>query len=178
MLEQTKEIVRKFNAVYGDTLFEPEMLLPDNKACLRLPGIDGKAKMSKSLGNCIYLGEDADEVKKKVMSMFTDPNHLRVEDPGQVEGNPVFTYLDAFSRPEHFERHSGLSEYRRNEAHYTRGGLGDMKVKKFLNNVLQDELEPSAAAAGNLKRIFPPSMTFSRKAAYGPAKPPPGRWMT
>ena len=143
MLEQTKEIDRKFNAVYGDTLVEPEMLLPDNKACLRLPGIDGKAKMSKSLGNCIYLGEDADEVKKKVMSMFTDPNHLRVEDPGQVEGNPVFIYLDAFSRPEHFAEF--LPEYQNLDelkAHYSRGGLGDVKVKKFLNNVLQAELAP------------------------------------
>ena len=156
MLEQTKEIVRKFNAVYGDTLVEPEMLLPDNKACLRLPGIDGKAKMSKSLGNCIYLGEDADEVKKKVMSMFTDPNHLRVEDPGQVEGNPVFTYLDAFSRPEHFERH--FPDYQNIEemkAHYTRGGLGDMKVKKFLNNVLQDELEPIRSRRRELEKDIP-----------------------
>ena len=156
MLEQTKEIVRKFNAVYGDTLVEPEMLLPDNKACLRLPGIDGKAKMSKSLGNCIYLGEDADEVKKKVMSMFTDPNHLRVEDPGQVENNPVFIYLDAFSRPEHFERH--FPDYQNIEemkAHYTRGGLGDMKVKKFLNNVLQDELEPIRNRRRELEKDIP-----------------------
>lgn len=156
MLEQTKEIVRKFNAVYGDTLVEPEMLLPDNKACLRLPGIDGKAKMSKSLGNCIYLGEDADEVKKKVMSMFTDPNHLRVEDPGQVEDNPVFIYLDAFSRPEHFERH--FPDYQNIEemkAHYTRGGLGDMKVKKFLNNVLQDELEPIRNRRRELEKDIP-----------------------
>ena len=143
MLEQTKEIVRKFNAVYGDTLVEPEMLLPDNKACLRLPGIDGKAKMSKSLGNCIYLSDTEAEVKKKIMSMFTDPNHLRVEDPGQVEGNPVFIYLDAFCRDEHFEKY--LPDYKNLDelkAHYTRGGLGDVKGKRFLNSVLQDELRP------------------------------------
>lgn len=156
MLEQTKEIVHKFNAVYGETLTDPQILLPDNKACLRLPGTDGKAKMSKSLGNCIYLGEDADEVKKKVMSMFTDPNHLRVEDPGQVENNPVFIYLDAFSRPEHFERH--FPDYQNIEemkAHYTRGGLGDMKVKKFLNNVLQDELEPIRNRRRELEKDIP-----------------------
>lgn len=143
MIEQTKEIVHKFNAVYGETLVEPQVLLPDNKACLRLPGIDGKAKMSKSLNNCIYLSDSAEDVRKKVMSMFTDPNHLRVEDPGQVEGNPVFTYLDAFCRDEHFEKY--LPDYKNLDelkAHYTRGGLGDVKVKKFLNNVLQDELEP------------------------------------
>lgn len=143
MLEQTKEIVRKFNSVYGDTLVEPEILLPNNKACLRLPGTDGKAKMSKSLNNCIYLSDSAEDVRKKVMSMFTDPNHLRVEDPGQVEGNAVFTYLDAFCREEHFERY--LPDYKNLaelKAHYTRGGLGDVKVKKFLNNVLQEELEP------------------------------------
>lgn len=156
MLEQTKEIVRKFNAVYGDTLVEPEMLLPDNKACLRLPGIDGKAKMSKSLGNCIYLGEDGDEIKKKVMSMFTDPNHLRVEDPGQVEDNPVFIYLDAFSRPEHFEQYfpdyQNLDEMK---AHYARGGLGDVKVKKFLNNVIQHELEPIRNRRRELEKDIP-----------------------
>ena len=143
MLEQTKEIVRKFNSVYGDTLVEPEIVLPNNKACLRLPGTDGKAKMSKSLNNCIYLSDSAEDVRKKVMSMFTDPNHLRVEDPGQVEGNAVFTYLDAFCREEHFERY--LPDYKNLDelkAHYTRGGLGDVKVKKFLNNVLQEELEP------------------------------------
>ncbi len=143
MIEQTKEIVHKFNAVYGETLVEPQVLLPDNKACLRLPGIDGKAKMSKSLNNCIYLSDSAEDVRKKVMSMFTDPNHLKVEDPGQVEGNPVFTYLDAFCRDGHFEKY--LPDYKNLDelkAHYTRGGLGDVKVKKFLNNVLQDELEP------------------------------------
>ncbi len=143
MIEQCKEIVRKFNSVYGEALVEPEILLPDNAACLRLPGIDGKAKMSKSLGNCIYLSEEPDSIKKKVMSMYTDPNHLRVEDPGQVEGNPVFIYLDAFARDEHFAEflpdYNNLQELK---DHYTRGGLGDVKVKKFLNNVLQAELEP------------------------------------
>lgn len=143
MLEQTKEIVRKFNAVYGETLVEPEILLPDNKACLRLPGIDGKAKMSKSLGNCIYLSEEPAKIKKKVMSMYTDPDHIRIEDPGKIEGNTVFTYLDAFSKKEHFEEflpdYSCLDELKE---HYKRGGLGDVKVKKFLNNVIQTELEP------------------------------------
>lgn len=143
MLEQTREIVHKFNAVYGDTLVEPEILLPDNKACLRLPGTDGKAKMSKSLGNCIYLADTEEDVRKKIMSMFTDPNHLRVEDPGEVEGNPVFIYLDAFSTKEHFEEflpeYGGLEELK---AHYKRGGLGDVKVKKFLNNVMQSVLAP------------------------------------
>ena len=143
MLEQCKEIVNKFNSVYGETLTEPEIILPSNKACLRLPGIDGKAKMSKSLGNCIYLSDEADVIKKKIMSMFTDPNHVRVEDPGKVEGNPVFIYLDAFSRPEHFAEF--LPEYANLDelnAHYQRGGLGDVKVKKFLNNVMQAELAP------------------------------------
>ena len=143
MIEQTREIVHKFNSVYGETLVEPDILLPDNKACLRLPGIDGKAKMSKSLGNCIYLSDTEDEVKKKIMSMFTDPNHLRVEDPGRVEGNPVFIYLDAFCRDEHFAKY--LPDYQNLDelkAHYTRGGLGDVKVKRFLNSVLQEELEP------------------------------------
>ena len=143
MIEQCKEIVHKFNSVYGETLTDPKIVLPNNQACLRLPGIDGKAKMSKSLGNCIYLSDEADDIRKKVMSMFTDPNHLRVEDPGQVEGNPVFIYLDAFSRPEHFAEF--LPEYQNLDelkAHYSRGGLGDVKVKKFLNNVLQAELAP------------------------------------
>lgn len=143
MLEQCKEIVNKFNSVYGETLTEPEIILPSNKACLRLPGIDGKAKMSKSLGNCIYLSDEADVIKKKIMSMFTDPNHVRIEDPGKVEGNPVFIYLDAFSRPEHFAEflpeYANLDELK---AHYQRGGLGDVKVKKFLNNVMQAELAP------------------------------------
>ena len=143
MLEQCKEIVHKFNTVYGETLTDPQSVLPSNKACLRLPGIDGKAKMSKSLGNCIYLSDEADVVKKKIMSMFTDPNHLRVEDPGKVDGNPVFIYLEAFSRPEHFEEF--LPDYKNLEEledHYRRGGLGDVKVKKFLNNVMQAELTP------------------------------------
>ena len=143
MLEQTKEIVRKFNSVYGDTLVEPEILLPENQACLRLPGTDGKAKMSKSLGNCIYLSEEPDEIQKKVFGMFTDPTHIKVSDPGKLEGNTVFTYLDAFCRPEYFAEflpdYANLQELK---DHYTRGGLGDMKVKRFLNNVLQEELEP------------------------------------
>lgn len=143
MLEQTKEIVRKFNSVYGETLVEPEILLPKKQACLRLPGIDGKAKMSKSLGNCIYLSDSADDVKKKIMSMFTDPNHLKVSDPGRVDGNPVFIYLDAFCEDRHFAEflpeYANLDELK---AHYTRGGLGDVKVKRFLNEVIQEELEP------------------------------------
>ena len=143
MIEQTKEIVHKFNFVYGDTLTDPQILLPDNKACLRLPGTDGKAKMSKSLGNCIYLSDTEKDVQKKIMSMYTDPNHLRVEDPGCIEGNTVFMYLDAFSTEEHFAKY--LPEYKNLDelkAHYQRGGLGDVKVKKFLNKVLQEELEP------------------------------------
>ena len=143
MLEQTKEIVRKFNSIYGETLVEPEVLLPSNQACLRLPGIDGKAKMSKSLNNCIYLSDSADDVKKKIMNMFTDPNHLKVSDPGKVDGNPVFIYLDAFCQEHHFEEflpeYANLDELK---AHYTRGGLGDVKVKRFLNEVIQEELEP------------------------------------
>ena len=143
MVEQTREIVRKFNSVYGETLVEPEILLPENCVCQRLPGTDGKAKMSKSLGNCIYLSDTAEDVRKKVMSMYTDPGHIRIEDPGKIEGNTVFTYLDAFSRPEHFAEflpdYSSLDELK---DHYRRGGLGDMKVKKFLNNILQQELEP------------------------------------
>ena len=143
MIEQTREIVHKFNAVYGETLVEPEILLPENAACMRLPGTDGKAKMSKSLNNCIYLSDTANEVKKKVMGMYTDPDHLRVEDPGKVEGNTVFTYLDAFSRPEHFSRY--LPEYSSLEelkAHYRRGGLGDVKVKRLLIAILNEMLDP------------------------------------
>ena len=143
MLEQCREIVHKFNAVYGETLTMPEIMLPQNAACLRLPGIDGKAKMSKSLGNCIYLSDEPEDIKKKIMFMYTDPNHLRVQDPGKVEGNPVFIYLDAFSRPEHFAEF--LPEYQNLDelkAHYQRGGLGDVKIKKFLNAVMQAELEP------------------------------------
>ena len=143
MLEQTREIVRKFNEIYGKTLTEPEIILPSNQACLRLPGIDGKAKMSKSLGNCIYLSDEPEEIKTKIMSMFTDPTHLRKDDPGHTEGNPVFIYLDAFCRPEHFAEflpdYQSLDELK---AHYQRGGLGDVTVKKFLNNVMQTELRP------------------------------------
>ena len=143
MIEQCKEIVHKFNSVYGETLTDPKIVLPDNQACLRLPGIDGKAKMSKSLGNCIYLSDEAKDIKTKVMSMYTDPNHIRVEDPGQVDGNPVFIYLDAFCKPEYFEEflpdYNNLDELKE---HYKRGGRGDVKVKKFLNNVIQAELEP------------------------------------
>ncbi len=143
MIEQAREIVRRFNHIYGETLIEPEILLPDNAACLRLPGTDGKAKMSKSLGNCIYLSDTADDIWQKVRSMYTDPDHLRVQDPGKIEGNTVFTYLDAFCRPEHFglylPEYPNLDELK---AHYQRGGLGDMKVKKFLNAIMQEELEP------------------------------------
>lgn len=143
MLEQCKEIVHKFNSVYGETLVDPDIMLPQNDACLRLPGIDGKAKMSKSLGNCIYLSDEPEDIKKKVMSMYTDPDHVRLEDPGKIEGNTVFTYLDAFSTEDHFAKflpdYANLDELK---AHYKRGGLGDVKVKKFLNNVLQDVLEP------------------------------------
>ena len=143
MLEQTREIVRKFNEVYGQTLTEPEIILPSNQACLRLPGTDGKAKMSKSLGNCIYLSDEPETVKTKIMSMFTDPTHLRKEDPGHTEGNPVFIYLDAFCRPEYFAEflpaYQSLDELK---AHYQRGGLGDVTVKKFLNQVMQAELRP------------------------------------
>lgn len=143
MVEQTKEIVHKFNMTYGEVLTDPDILLPDNEACLRLPGIDGKAKMSKSLGNCIYLSESPEDIKKKVMSMYTDPNHIRVEDPGNLEGNTVFIYLDAFCRDEYFaEFASDYANLDEMKEHYQRGGLGDVKVKKFLNNVLQAELEP------------------------------------
>lgn len=143
MLEQCKEIVHKFNSVYGETLVDPDIMLPQNDACLRLPGIDGKAKMSKSLGNCIYLSDEPEVIKKKVMSMYTDPDHVRVEDPGKIEGNTVFTYLDAFSTEEHFAKFlPGYANLDELKAHYKRGGLGDVKVKKFLNNVLQDVLEP------------------------------------
>ena len=159
MLEQTKEIVHKFNAVYGETLVDPEILLPSNKACLRLPGIDGKAKMSKSLGNCIYLSESEADVKKKVMSMFTDPNHLRVQDPGRVEGNPVFIYLDAFCNDDYFAEY--LPEYQNLQElkdHYTRGGLGDVKVKKFLYSVLMENLSPIQARRKELEKDIPAIM--------------------
>ena len=144
MIEQTREIARKFNHIYGeDVLIEPKALLPDNQVCMRLPGIDGKAKMSKSLGNCIYLSDTAEDVQKKIMSMYTDPTHLKVTDPGHIEGNTVFTYLDAFCKPEHFEKYwndyASLDEVKE---HYQRGGLGDVKVKRFLNSIVNEELEP------------------------------------
>ena len=166
MLEQTKEIVHKFNAVYGETLVDPEILLPSNKACLRLPGIDGKAKMSKSLGNCIYLSESEADVKKKVMSMFTDPDHIRIEDPGKLEGNTVFTYLDAFSNEGHFAEY--LPEYANLDElkdHYKRGGLGDVKVKKFLNNVLQEELSPIRARRAEYEKNIEGVYEILKKAA-------------
>lgn len=156
MIEQCCEIVRKFNEVYGETLVEPKIVLPSNKSCLRLPGIDGKAKMSKSLGNCIYLSDTEEDVKKKVMSMFTDPTHLRREDPGHVEGNPVFIYLDAFCKDEYFAEflpdYKNLDELK---AHYQRGGLGDMVVKKFLNNVIQTELHPIRERRNDWEKRLP-----------------------
>ena len=156
MLEQATEIVRRFNHIYGDTLVEPNILLPQNAVCCRLPGTDGKAKMSKSLGNCIYLSDTAKDVEKKVKSMYTDPTHLRVEDPGHIEGNTVFTYLDAFSKPEHFAaywlEYQNLDEVK---AHYQRGGLGDMKVKKFLNKILQEELEPIRQRRAEFEKDIP-----------------------
>lgn len=156
MVEQTREIVHKFNSVYGETLVTPQILLPENQACLRLPGTDGKAKMSKSLGNCIYLSDSTEDVRKKVMSMYTDPEHIRVQDPGKIEGNTVFTYLDAFCRPEYFAEfwpdYANLDEVKE---HYQRGGLGDVKVKKFLNNVLQAELEPIRARRKEYEKDIP-----------------------
>lgn len=164
MLEQATEIVRRFNHIYGDTLVEPNILLPNNAACLRLPGTDGKAKMSKSLGNCIYLSESAKEVEKKVKSMYTDPTHLRVEDPGHIEGNTVFTYLDAFCKPEHFglywPEYQNLDEVKE---HYQRGGLGDMKVKKFLNKILQEELEPIRQRRAEFEKDIPAVYEMLRK---------------
>ena len=166
MLEQTKEIVHKFNSVYGETLVEPKILLPDNEACMRLPGIDGKAKMSKSLGNCIYLSEEPEDIKKKVFSMFTDPTHIRIEDPGKLEGNTVFTYLDAFCRPEYFPEflpeYNDLDELKE---HYKRGGLGDMKVKRFLNNVLQSELEPIRKRRKEWQKDIPAVYEILRKGS-------------
>lgn len=156
MLEQAREIVRKFNATYGETLVEPQALLPDNKICSRLPGTDGKAKMSKSLGNCIYLSDSSEEVSKKVMSMFTDPNHLKVSDPGSLEGNTVFIYLDAFAKDEHFPKYApdykNLDEMKE---HYQRGGLGDVKVKRLLINVLEEELAPIRARRAELQKDIP-----------------------
>ena len=167
MLEQAREIVRRFNELYGETLVEPTALLPDNEACLRLPGTDGKAKMSKSLGNCIYLADDPDDVRTKVMGMYTDPNHLQVSDPGNTKDNPVFLYLDAFCTDEHFARYlpdyANLDELK---AHYERGGLGDVKVKKFLNNVLQETLEPIRTRRQELAKDPAAVMGILRKGSY------------
>lgn len=164
MIEQTREIVRKFNSVYDEVLVEPSALISTNQACLRLPGIDGKAKMSKSLGNCIYLSDSEADVKKKIMSMYTDPEHLLVSDPGHLEGNTVFIYLDAFCKPEHFERYlpdyANLDELK---AHYTRGGLGDVKVKKFLNNIIQEELEPIRKRRKEYEKDIPEVYNILRK---------------
>ena len=164
MIEQTREIVRKFNSVYDEVLVEPSALISTNQACLRLPGIDGKAKMSKSLGNCIYLSDSEADVKKKIMSMYTDPEHLLVSDPGHLEGNTVFTYLDAFCKPEHFERYlpdyANLDELK---AHYTRGGLCDVKVKKFLNNIIQEELEPIRKRRKEYEKDIPEVYNILRK---------------
>ena len=166
MIEQTKEIVHKFNSVYGETLTDPSILLPDSQACMRLPGIDGKAKMSKSLNNCIYLSDSEEEVRQKVMSMFTDPGHLRVQDPGKVEGNPVFIYLEAFSREDQFARY--LPEYQNLQElkdHYSRGGLGDVKVKKFLNQVMQEELEPIRTRRKEFEKLIPEIYEILKKGS-------------
>lgn len=166
MIEQTREIVHKFNTVYEPVLVEPAALLPENDACRRLPGTDGKAKMSKSLGNCIYLADTADEVRTKIMSMYTDPLHLLVSDPGHLEGNTVFTYLDAFCRQEHFARYlpdyADLDELK---AHYQRGGLGDVKVKKFLNNIMQETLEPIRSRRKELEQDIPAVYEVLRKGS-------------
>lgn len=164
MIEQATEIVRRFNHIYGETLVEPNIMLPENAACLRLPGTDGKAKMSKSLGNCIYLSETADEMRKKVMSMYTDPLHINVSDPGHVEGNAVFTYLDAFCRPEHFERYwddyANLEELK---DHYRRGGLGDVKCKRFLEKILNETLGPIRARRKEFEKDIPAIYDMLRK---------------
>ncbi len=169
MIEQTKEIVHKFNSVYAPenpVLVEPKALIPKADACKRLPGTDGKAKMSKSLGNCIYLADSADEVRTKIMSMYTDPLHLQVSDPGHLEGNTVFTYLDAFAKDEHFERYcpdyANLDEMK---AHYQRGGLGDVKVKKFLNNVVQEELEPIRNRRAEYEKDIPEIYNILKKGS-------------
>ncbi len=169
MIEQTKEIVHKFNTVYAPekpVLVEPKALIPEAEACKRLPGTDGKAKMSKSLGNCIYLADSADEVRAKIMSMYTDPLHLQVSDPGHLEGNTVFTYLDAFARDEHFERYcpdyANLDEMK---AHYTRGGLGDVKVKKLLNNIVQEELEPIRKRRAEYEKDIPEIYNILKKGS-------------
>ena len=175
MIEQTREIVRKFNSTYGPALVEPQILLPDNKACLRLPGTDGKAKMSKSLGNCIYLSDSAEEVWAKVKGMFTDPGHLQVSDPGKVEGNTVFTYLDAFCLPEHFEKFGDCFHGRKQsfdfrsldevKEQYRRGGLGDMMIKTFLNAVLNDVLEPIRQRRKELEKNLPYVYEVLRKGS-------------
>lgn len=171
MLEQAREIVRKFNSVYGDTLVEPEALIPSNTVCSRLPGTDGKAKMSKSLGNCIYLSDSEEEVRKKVMSMYTDPNHIKISDPGNLEGNTVFTYLDAFATDAHFAQF--LPEYKNLEelkAHYQRGGLGDIKVKRFLDAVLQSELAPIRARRKELEQDIPAIYEILRQGSIAAQK--------
>ncbi|MBP5354808.1 MAG: tryptophan--tRNA ligase [Lachnospiraceae bacterium] len=166
MLEQAREIVRRFNMTYGEVLVEPEAVIPDNETCKRLPGTDGKAKMSKSLGNCIYLADSAEEVKQKVMNMYTDPNHIKVTDPGTVEGNAVFTYLDAFCKPEHFPKY--LPDYENLDAlkdHYRRGGLGDVKIKRFLCAVLEEELAPIRARRAELQTRIPEILEILRKGS-------------
>ena len=166
MIEQTREIVRKFNSIYDEVLVEPEVLLPENEACMRLPGTDGKAKMSKSLGNCIYLADTEEDVKKKIMNMYTDPTHIQVSDPGHIEGNCVFTYLDAFSKPEHFAEY--LPEYQNLDElkeHYKRGGLGDVKIKKFLNNVIQEELAPIRARRAEFEKDIPAVYEILKKGS-------------
>ncbi len=166
MIEQCREIVRKFNGIYGEVLVEPEALIPKNQACMRLPGVDGKAKMSKSLGNCIYLADTPERVKEQVMKMYTDPLHIRVSDPGHLEGNTAFTYLDAFSRQEHFERL--LPEYENLDAlkaHYTKGGLGDVKVKRFLNEIIQEELEPLRRRRAEFEKDVPEVYRILKKGS-------------
>jgi tryptophanyl-tRNA synthetase len=166
MIEQTREIVRKFNSTYAEVLVEPEVLLPDNAACMRLPGTDGKAKMSKSLGNCIYLADTEADVKKKIMNMYTDPTHIQISDPGHIEGNCVFTYLDAFSNQGHFEEY--LPEYQNLDElkeHYKRGGLGDVKIKKFLNNVIQEELAPIRARRAEFEKDIPAVYEILKKGS-------------
>lgn len=166
MLEQAREIVRSFNSLYGETLIEPKALLPENKASKRLPGTDGKEKMSKSIGNCIYLADSEEDIKKKIMSMFTDPDHLRVEDPGKTDGNPVFIYLDAFCKNEFFNEF--LPEYKNLDElkeHYQRGGLGDVKVKRFLNNVMQETLKPIREKREELSKDIPEIMNILKKGS-------------
>ena len=166
MIEQTSEIVRKFNSIYNEVLIEPNIMLPDNEACKRLPGTDGKAKMSKSLGNCIYLSDSAEDVKTKIMSMYTDPDHIKVSDPGKIEGNTVFTYLDAFVKPDSFTKY--LPEYENLDAlkaHYQAGGLGDVKVKRFLNAVLEEELEPIRARRKEYEKDIPAVYEILKKGS-------------